>query len=379
MNKWVIPTEPKPFFKLTEYIEAGLVIKGGITIINGGRNLGKTTGSFIDYLSIANDNNKVLYIRQSVKELDTYRANFNAKYHTKYRMTPHVIWKLEPEIYVNKKTGEEKTIYKEVECIGYVTALSGTDGTRSVDVSGIGLVFIDEYNQIGNHIDTQAFITVLTTFLRTNKDAYIVFIGNRDEAASPILIDWRINYLRPENYPEIDYVYPFGKGEYENKCFFIDLWDNRFTNYHNETIWKFLGGKSEKTRQYFNQGYKSMDNLDCINIEDHLREFITWKYIINTKNEKIGVGQLDNLVVVHINPDEGDKTNAVNVSTIDAMGKVKNSKLIDDDPHSLYEILQRAIINDNIIYTSINVKNMIMNLYKLLARRVLRAKNIYDI
>lgn len=379
MKKWVIPTEPKPFFKLTDYIEAGLVIKGGITIINGGRNLGKTTGSFIDYLSIANENNKVLYIRQSVKELDTYRANFNAKYHTKYRMTPHVIWKLEPEIYVNKKTGEEKTIYKEVECIGYVTALSGTDGTRSVDVSGIGLVFIDEYNQIGNHIDTQAFITVLTTFLRTNKDAYIVFIGNRDEAASPILIDWRINYLRPDNYPEIDYVYPFGKGEYENKCFFIDLWDNRFTNYHNETIWKFLGGKSEKTRQYFNQGYKSMENLDCINIEDNLRDFITWKYIINTKNEKIGIGQLDNLVVVHINPDEGDKTNAVNVSTIDAMGKVKNSKLIDDDPHSIYEILQRAIVNDNIIYTSINVKNMIMNLYKLLARRVLRAKNIYEI
>lgn len=379
MNKWYIPTEPREFFKLTEYIEAGLVVRGGITIINGGRDLGKTTGSFIDYLDTANENNKVLYIRQSLKELDTYRASFNAKYRTKFRMTPHTIWRLEAQVYINKKTKEEKTIYKEVECIGYVTALSGTDGTRSVDVSGIGLVFIDEYNQIGNHIDTQSFITVLTTFLRSNHNAYIVFIGNRDEAASPILIDWRINYLRPEDYPEKDYVYPFGKDEYENKCFFIDLWDNRFTHYHNKTIWKFLGGKSEKTRQYFNQGYKSMENLDCINIEDDLRHHIKWNYIITTKNEKIGIGKLKNLTVAHINPDEGDKSRVINYCTIDALGKVKGSILIDEEPQPIYETLQRAIVADTIIYTSINVKEMLTNLYKLLARKITRIKNIYDI
>lgn len=377
---YIIPKEQRKYFSIVEYIESGLVVKGGISIFVGGRDIGKTTGSFILWLDkYASETNKVLYIRQSVKELDTYRAIFNAKYKNKYRMTPHAIFKLEPEVYVNKKTKEEKTIYKDSECVGYVASLSGTDGTRSVDISGIGLVFIDEFNQIGNHIDTQSFITVLTTFLRTNQDAYIVFIGNRDEAASPILIDWRISYLRPEGYPEKDYIYPFGKGEYENKCFFIDLWDNRFTNYHQKTIWKFLGSKSEKTAAYFNQGYKSMANLDCINIEDELHKFIRWQFIIHTKNEVIGIGKLNELTVVHINPDEGDKSRVINYNTIDCMGRVKGSILIDDDPAPVFEVLKSAMANDNAIYTSLNVKEMITNLYKLLAKRVLRQKNIFDI
>lgn len=37
----------REYFDIDEYIEAGLVVKGGITIINGGRNIGKTTGTLI--------------------------------------------------------------------------------------------------------------------------------------------------------------------------------------------------------------------------------------------------------------------------------------------------------------------------------------------
>ena len=127
-HTYTIPTQRQEYFNVEEYRKCGLQKEGGITIFNGGRNIGKTTGILIHDLKLCNDKEQLFYIRNTEKELKHYKATFNKDYGTQFIMTDTTIYRAVRKDWVEKKTGETKTTYVKGDVVGYCGALSGTDG-----------------------------------------------------------------------------------------------------------------------------------------------------------------------------------------------------------------------------------------------------------
>ena len=105
---YTIPTKPRDFFTWEEYRDANLIVPGGISIINGGRDIGKTTGSLIAWLRLANTEEMLFYVRNTLKEVEAYRKSFNAQYGTEFYMTATEIWTVERVELLNKKNRKNR-------------------------------------------------------------------------------------------------------------------------------------------------------------------------------------------------------------------------------------------------------------------------------
>ncbi|MBR2139000.1 MAG: hypothetical protein IKF82_05655 [Bacilli bacterium] len=79
-----IPKKPREYFNIEEYRECGLQKPGGITIINGGRDIGKTTGTLLNDLQKTDGKNQLFFVRNTEKELKAYAKSFNANYGTQF-------------------------------------------------------------------------------------------------------------------------------------------------------------------------------------------------------------------------------------------------------------------------------------------------------
>lgn len=360
-----IPTQPRPYFDWKEYRDCGLIIAGGLSIIVGGRNIGKTTGILIDILlNFANSENMVFFGRNGVKEIETYAKSFNAQYRGQFYMSKTEIWKMAPEIWINKKTKQEETRWKKTECIGLVGALGGIDGWRSANFDKVKYVIFDEYNQIGNPLNGERFITLWTSILRTKPDVYTIIIGNRDDATCDLNIELSIDVDVPEDFKG-DWVQPIGDDpDFKDKLFYIDLDDTRFTNNNVKTAWKVVGNLMTTTGKYFKRGYKVYDNLDCYKLKPEQMAKVEWVwafYYNETADRKLLYGRLGDLAVVHY--DHHDEWQAP-IRYAAGFKYHSKKKFIKPDWSFIYINFSDAMRNEQIVYTSVLAKEEAQSLFE---------------
>lgn len=350
-----IPTQSRDFFDWKEYRDAGLIKEGGFTIITGGRDIGKTTGSLIAWLREASPDEMVFYGRNSLKELEQYARTFNDAYGEEFYMTKNAIWTVERIELLNKKTKQIEIEYRKKDVIGYLGSLNGTDGWRSANFNKIKYIFFDEFNQIGNSLNTQKFITLWTSILRTKQNVYTLIIGNRDDASSDLVVELGINIMVPENY-EGDWVIPLlpHDEKFKDKCYFIDLDDNRFNNNKVPTIWKAIGRQTTTMGSYYDRGYKSYENSDCKKLTENVMSKITWDFGF-WGDIKLLFGKLEDIYIVHHDKDEQYDVKPT-FASIPTCAKKPNLIPITHNINYIFNYISPQIKNENVLYTSILAK-----------------------
>ena len=351
-----IPKKPREYFNIEEYRECGLQKPGGITIINGGRDIGKTTGTLLNDLQKTDGKNQLFFVRNTEKELKAYAKSFNANYGTQFWMSETTIYRVAKKEWIEKKTKEHKTTYAKTEIVGFCGALNGVDSWRSANFDNVKVVYVDEYNQIGNSLNAEKFLTLWTSILRTRQDVYTTIVGNRDDVAADLLIELGIEILVPDDF-EGDWVVPLlpNDKDFADKAFFIDLDDSRFTNNAKPTIWKALGRKMEVMGKYYDRGYKSYDNADCKKLAPEVMEKISWKFAFHMEDVKLVFGEINGVWVAHWDKEKEiivDKNYAPHLLTLRNKGLI-NITNNEDWP---YAKLSQAMKNTQILYTSILAK-----------------------
>lgn len=354
---YTIPTTPREYFNWKEYRDAGLIVAGGLSILIGDRNMGKTIGTLIDILlNDANSENQVFFGRNTFKELERAIKSFNTKYSNHLYFTQTQIWRMTPEVWINKKTGEEETRWKKSECLGFVGALNGVDGWRSANFDKVKYVIFDEYNQIGNSLNGEKFITLWTSIVRSRPDVYTIIIGNRDDATCDLNIELSIDVDVPENFKG-DWIQPISNNpKFKDKMFYIDIDGSRFTNSQIETAWKEIGNMMTATGKYFKRGYKVYDNLDCYKLKPEQMAKVEWVwafYYNETADRKLLFGRIGDIAVVHY--DHHDEWQA---PIRYAVGFKYHSKhnFIRPDWSLIYINFSDAMRNEKIVYTSVLAK-----------------------
>lgn len=366
----------RQYFSWEEYRDANLIVPGGITIINGGRDIGKTTGCFLAWLELASSEEMIMFIRNTEKELKAYAKSFNANFAGKYYMSSTSIFKLEKIALYKKDKVTKEEIFERYEfrresIIGYCATLNGTDGWRSANFNNVKYIYADEYNQIGNTLNFEKFITLWTSILRTKQNVYTVLIGNRDDASAEILVELGVEVIIPKDYIG-DWIVPLLPDDetFKDKCFFIDLDDSRFTNNEVPTVWKSLGRTSEKMGKYFDRGYKSYENIDCRRLKKETMDKVKWEWsYVDAFNPKIVVGTLQDIVVVHIDNFDEYKTR-LNFSDTFSTYTNKNFDNINHNYGYCFFMITNAAKSDNILYTSILAKEQVTKLMLIFAENV---------
>ena len=354
---YTIPTKPRDFFTWEEYRDANLIVPGGISIINGGRDIGKTTGAFIAWLRLANTEEMLFYVRNTLKEIEAYRKSFNAQYGTEFYMTNTEIWTVERVELLNKKTGKIEIDYRKKDVIGFVASLNGTDGWRSANFNKIKYIFSDEYNQIGNSLNFEKFMTLWTSVLRTKNNVYTLLIGNRDDASSEIIVELGIDILVPEDY-QGDWVVPLlpNDPDFKDKCYFIDLDDSRFNNNQVKTVWKALGRTSSKMGKYYDRGYKSYDNIDCRHLPKETMAHVNWDWSYKSGGYRMIAGKLQDLIVIHLDTNNEYKAPTQYGETLQSYIDKSLTDIEGGGYHHIFWYIVNAASEHNIVYTSIAAK-----------------------
>lgn len=364
------PTATRDYFDWTEYKDCNLIVPGGISIINGGRDIGKTTGCFIRWLELATPNEMIFFIRNTLKEIEAYRKSFNAQFGTQWYMTNTEIWTVEKVELLNKKTNKIEIDYRKKDVIGFIATLNGTDGWRSANFEKIKYIYSDEYNQIGNSLNFEKFMTLWTSVLRTKQEVYTVLIGNRDDASAEIIVELGIEIIVPENF-EGDWIRPLlpEDEDFQNKCWFIDLDDRRFNNNNVKTIWKALGRKSEVMGKYYDRGYKSYDNIDCRHLPKETLNKVKWDWSYRFGEYKMLFGHLEDLAIVHMDVHGDYEANVKYGTLLNSYLNDKTTAIQDGYQHIFWSVVREAKSN-NILYTSIAIKEELNTMLMMLAREI---------
>lgn len=359
------PTQKQRFFNFLEYVKSGLIVPGGLTIINGGRDIGKTTGTFYLWLlKFGDSEHQVFFTRNSDKEIKAFGKTFNAQFGNEFRFVGETIWKMKPEIWVNKKTKEEETRFVKDQCVGFAGALGGIDGWRSANFENVRFVFVDEYNQIGNSLNAEKFLTLWTSILRTKQNVFTVIIGNRDDVAADLLIELGVR-INIDNNLKGDYVVPLLPNDehFKDKCFFIDLDDARFENNAVPTVWKAIGRKTSVMGNYYDRGYKNYDNLDCIKLDGEQLANVDWVDDVmvsfggsNQHQLRFLLGLLNGVLIVHF-VDESDEYDVkVQWGDIISYKKMQGRTLIRSS--YFYKKITKHFSDSTILYTSLTIKQI---------------------
>lgn len=354
---YTIPTKPRDYFTWEEYRDANLICPGGITIINGGRDIGKTTGSLISWLELSTPEQMIFFIRNTLKEIEAYRKSFNAQYGTRWYMTVNEIWTVEKIELLNKKTGKIEIDYRKKDVIGFIASLNGTDGWRSANFNKIKYIYADEYNQIGNSLNFEKFMTLWTSVLRTKNDVYTLLIGNRDDASSEIIVELGIDIIVPEDYTT-DWIVPLipDDPDFADKCWFIDLDDSRFNNNQVKTVWKSLGRVSNKMGKYYDRGYKSYDNIDCRHLPKTTMQHVIWDWSYKSGNYRMIAGKLQDLIVVHLDANNEYEASIKYGQTLESYINKGLSDIEEGGYQHIFWYVVNAAREDNVLYTSIAAK-----------------------
>lgn len=364
------PTAVRDYFDWNEYRDCGLIVPGGISIINGGRDIGKTTGCFIRWLELATPNEMIFFIRNTLKEIEAYRKSFNAQFGHKWYMTNTEIWTVEKIELLNKKTSKIEIDYRKKEVIGFIATLNGTDGWRSANFEKIKYIYSDEYNQIGNSLNFEKFMTLWTSVLRTKQEVYTVLIGNRDDASAEIIVELGIEIIVPTDF-EGDWIRPLlpEDEDFQNKCWFIDLDDRRFNNNNVKTIWKALGRKSEVMGKYYDRGYKSYDNIDCRHLPKETLNKVKWDWSYRFGEYKMLFGHLEDLAIVHMDVHGDYEANVKYGTLLNSYLNDKTTAIQDGYQHIFWSVVREAKAS-NILYTSIAIKEELNTMLMMLAREI---------
>lgn len=366
------PRTPREFFSISEYEACQLVVAGGISIFVGDRNIGKTTGSFIEWLFRSNPENMIFYGRNTLKEIESYRKTFNATFSGQFVMSLTEIYSLKAEVWINKKTKAEETRYVKDATIGFVGALNGTDGWRSANFDKVKFIYFDEFNQIGNSLDTQKFLTLWTSIVRTRTDVYTVIIGNRDDAAADLIVELGIDINVPQDHHG-DWIVKINPHDptFQDKMFFIDLDPQRFGNWHKATSWKSLGNLTS-IKDYFNRGYKTYENADCFKLAEHVLNQVDWSWTYDYGKGRLAGGKLLETTIIHY-----DQTKIINNVNLKLASLTESVKLAQSSPllahaNYIHTFITSAIKNENILYTSILAKQDCHLLIDMLTPHILK-------
>ena len=147
--------------------------------ITSTRNIGKTWAGWIvaekESLSV---NNKLVYLRNSDKNLIGIRGEFNAKFKNKFYMSKMHIY--------NMVFDKSKERYITNDLIGYVASISTYGQNKSMEYKNVNFIFYDEFNSKELITDIYwKFINLITSFIRQNPNVYILALANRDNENNP--------------------------------------------------------------------------------------------------------------------------------------------------------------------------------------------------
>lgn len=213
--------------------------------INGGRNTGKTTGTF-NWLfggdnPRVNSNNKLLIIRNTGEQIKVAKQDFNSRMFGRYQVWGGLIYKL-----VKQEKANGDTTYGKGEHIGYIGSLSQFTNMKSVEAKDIRYVLFDEYAEHNLMSVYDKFITMLKTFERFNR-IFVIMIGNRETLNNEWMLKWGV---LPElfNFKEDRYV------QFSPRGHFLELGSDQFADLENEkTLSNELAGFDSKSNAYLNE------------------------------------------------------------------------------------------------------------------------------
>lgn len=241
------------FFNLQECIDKYNIDinESCILCLNGGRNTGKTTGTFTWLFEgkepRVNSANKILILRNSGEQIKVAKQDFNSRMFGKYQVWGGLIYKTTPTI---KSNGD--TMYSRGEHIGYIGSLSQFTNMKSVEAKDIRYVLFDEYAEHNLMSVYDKFITMLKTFERFNR-IFVIMIGNRETLNNEWMLKWGV---LPElhNFKEDRFV------RFSKRGYFLELGSEQFADLENEkTLSNELAMFDSKSNAYLNADMYKQD------------------------------------------------------------------------------------------------------------------------
>lgn len=308
------------YFSFKEFEKLGYIRENGWCIIVGGRDIGKTYGSVYELIDDGriHKDSWLAFVRNSDEEIKKFRQSFKEKYYGKYTIESDFIYEVIPTIWVNKKTHEEQTKYIKGDCVGFICDLSvrGIDGTRGGDFKKVKFIICDEFNLVGKGkgLSFEKFQAFYKTIVRRRTDVKTVFIGNRDDAASDLIVNLSIEIEPPCKWKKHKghWVHYF-TGEENPQNVYINLDDRLYEGEHTKNDnWRLIMKNSTKS-QYVDNKFLNYDNTDCRYLTyDELLE-VKWELRIEIEDNTLIIGKFEHILIVHL--DNNKQFNEVELNT----------------------------------------------------------------
>lgn len=269
-----------PFFDLRNYVpEYEKTHKNKVIVINGERNIGKTTSIWNEIeKNYMTSESRFVYVRNNGEKLKRAKADFNARFIERFRMTDTHVFKL---IKKEKKDGTPYFVNGEV--IGYVSAVSTYLNDKSGQFPNVKFIFHEEYNENTKEKDIYfKWINLLTNFIRFN-DVVIIVIGNRDDVNNEFMVKWGIDISETFNKTTLQII--------DNFIYFFELGKNDFLDLNNDkTAFYKLAQYDNKSRNYIKGQYSIDKSRNVLNFQKHILPTSELKYIFSINKESFYFG-----------------------------------------------------------------------------------------
>lgn len=329
-------------------------------MLTADRNCGKTTSCLNSIMKRVNHENKVLFIRNTEKQLKTFINDFNNRYKDKFIVRGGMVYQLKPYTKYNKLIADDEIFYKIGDNVGYVCDINNYQNYKSVEAKNIKYVLFDEAVEIDIlPFFYEKFINVLTTFERFNFPS-LVILANRDQPNNEFMVSWGIE---PSiNEPKEDII-----TEFEPGYFYVDLGTDQFKDLYedNDTMFRKLAKYNVNTDNYIHKGgYLTEISMNVLNYNKKIKETFNPTSLVSW-GERVAAmgyfGENQDKVVVCVSPHAVDKAKEENLLNIplDAKGiLVVDSVLINRSASDrilgalLYEYKQGNLYADSFeLYT----------------------------
>lgn len=330
-----------PFFKWETLIKTYPQLKNcPLTVVCGPRNIGKTTATypFIKKQGGFTENAKVLILRNTDKEIQFARTDFNNRFKNIYQCQGNMIYSLKRQII--KKDDEEIEIFCKDKHIGYMAAISTYTNMKSAEAKDVKFIFYEEFNEdtsIGRNI-YKAFINIITTFIRfSNVKMYM--LGNKDGFMSDFYVNWNII---PQIQNDKDVVYPILDGV----GYWIELGNEQFKDLGNQNqLFYKLAMADNRTKAYLEGGYLQGINPIVVNYKELIGK-VELMYYLAVGENKYSFNRIkgtQNFAILSPWNFNFEFNNNVKTYSVDLISRlVADSKILDNK--DLNEILTMLLI-----------------------------------
>lgn len=362
------------YFSFKEFEKLGYIRPNGWCFVLGKRDIGKTYGSVYELLDDGriNKENWIAIVRNSDEEIKKFKTTFNERYKGKYKIEADFIYEIYQTEWINKKTQEIEIRYVKGNCIGICVDLSprGIDSTRSGDFSKVKFIICDEFNLCGKGkgLSFDKFQAFYKTIVRRRTDVKTLFIGNRDDAASDMIVNLSIDIEPPCGWKKHKghWIHYF-TGEENPQNVYINLDDRLYDGEHTKKDnWILIMQNSTKA-QYVNNRFLNYENTDCRFLTNDELDEVSWTHKIEYDTSSIFIGKYEHILIIHL--DKNKSLKPLNLEIYSNTFENNDQFKININLHGkdLYELFKEYFTDANKpyrLFTSIECKETFMKIFQ---------------